>query len=194
MLQWFKKTHKDVAYLDIWRDAKINFDPNQPIDASWSVDAYEAPLGTDAQGELFDRAVWHLLRYHFYPPSVMRHTSSFAQENRKVRVGDRIVQRIRLIPGVLDVLTMNVVNALFYEHHRKGFSYITSENHVQTGEFTAIVTRRPNGDVVLMMHAVSKPGPRMPWFGLPFVRFYQQRAHRLGIAHFQAQLAKGADD
>lgn len=184
MLEWFPKSPPLETYLDKLGQPASNFDPEQPIDHTWHVDQHEHLLGPDVDG-LFARAVDLLLRYQFYPPQVMHHTSDFSLENRQLRFGDRIVQRIHAIPGVLDAITMNRITSTLAEPTRIGFTYTTTEHHLETGEWTATVLRKRDGQVALVMYAVSKPGPKMPGWARPFARAVQLRAHRLGVEHFQ---------
>jgi len=184
MLEWFPKPQDLGKYLDQLGQPENNFDPEQPIDNTWHVDQHEMPLGLDQDG-LFDRAVQHLLRYQFYPPSVLHHASDFSRDNRILRFGDRIVQRIHAIPGLLDVITMNRITATFAEPNRIGFTYTTTEHHLEMGEWTATVLRKRDKQVVFVMHALSKPEPKMPLWAKPFSRALQIRAHRLGMEYFK---------
>lgn len=187
MLEWFPRPRPLEKDLDAIGHPPINFDPEQPIDNTWHVDQRELFLGLDESG-LFRRAVDLLLHYHFYPPSVLHHASDFARENRALRFGDRIVQRIHVIPGLLDVVTMNRVTATLAEPHRIGFTYTTTEHHLETGEWSATVVRKRNGQVALFMLAISKPAVPMPLWARPFARALQLRAHRLGFQHFKQLL------
>jgi len=184
MFNWFPKTSNDLNTLNRWKTSPTNFEPNQPIDRSWYVDSHQVSLGKD-EGDVFDRAARLLFGYRFYPPGVMHHTSTFEQEDRLLHMGDRILQRIHLIPGVLDVLTLTYIRNTMVEYHRKGFTYATTERHLEMGEWTAVITRRPGEDVKLMLYSISKPGPHMPLWAKPLARMYQVRAHRLGIEHFR---------
>ncbi len=184
MLEWFPKPYPLEKYLDTLSQPANNFNPEQPIDNSWHVDQHEMPLGPDQDG-LFERAVQLLLRYQFYPPSVLIHTSDFAREDRNLRYGDRIAQCIHAIPLLLDVIAMNRITATFAEPNRIGFTYTTTEHHLEMGEWTATVLRKRDQQVTLVLHALSKPGPKMPRWALPFSRAVQLRAHRLGMAHFK---------
>lgn len=187
MFDWFPKPSPFEAYLDQLGQPPNNFDPEQPIDHTWHVDQHEISLGSGTgpdAGGLFERAVDLLLHYQFYPPSVMRHASDFSRENRHLRYGDRVVQRIHVIPGLLDVITMNRVTATLAEPNRIGFTYTTTEYQFEMGEWTATVIRKRDGQVSLVMYAVSKAGPKMPWWARPFARALQLRAHRLGMENF----------
>ena len=184
MLEWFPKPNPLEKYLDTFGQPPNNFDPEQPVDHTWHVDQHEVILGPD-KDELFDRAVHLLLHYQLYPPSVLHHTSDFARENRHLRFGDRIIQRIHAIPGLLDAVTMNRITSTLAEPNRIGFTYTTTEHHLEMGEWTATVIRKRDGQVALLMHAISKPGPKMPGWAMPFARAMQLRAHRLGMENFQ---------
>lgn len=188
MFSFLGSPKDDHQYLEKWKNLPLNFDPNQPTDPSWQVDEYEQLLGKNDEREawpLFERASYHLLRYHYYPSSVMTHTSDFEMDDRHMRPGDRIIQRIRLIPGILDVITMNQVKYMVFERRRKGFTVHTTENHLEMGEWTAVVSLQKNNDVSLLLHALSRPGPKMPFWAYPFARPYQRRAHRLGLHNFK---------
>jgi len=184
MLIWFPKAEDLYKYLRAIGDPPNNFDPEQPIDNTWHVDQHEVTLGPDEDG-LFDRAVEKLLKYHFYPPSFLDFAGDFQNERRPLRYGDRIVQQITVIPDILEVITMNRVTATIAESNRIGFTYTTTEYHLEIGEWTAVVIRKRDNQVVLAMHAISKPGPKMPLWAMPFSRALQLRAHRLGLEHFK---------
>jgi uncharacterized protein (UPF0548 family) len=184
MLIWFPKAVDLYKYLRTIGNPPSNFDPEQPIDHTWYVDQHEVGFGKDEDG-LFERAVEKLLKYHFYPPSLLDYASDFQVEHRLLRYGDRIVQQIFVIPNFLEVITMNRVTATISEPNRIGFTYTTTEHHFEMGEWTAVVIRKRDNQVYLAMHAISKPGPKMPPWAKPFARAFQIRAHRLGLAHFK---------
>lgn len=190
MLEWFPKSSPLETYLDKLGQPPSNFDPEQPIDSTWHVDQHEVPLGPDHDG-LFARAVDSLLRYQFYPPSVMHFTGDFVRENRQLRFGDRVLQRIHVIPGVLDTVTMNRVTSTLAEPNRIGFTYTTTEHQLEMGEWTATVLRKRDGQVALVMYSVSKSGPKMPGWAKPFARTFQLRAHRLGMEYFRLLVQSG---
>jgi uncharacterized protein (UPF0548 family) len=126
------------------------------------------------------------LRYRFYPPDVMMHTSDFDQQRRRMKTGDHIVQRIRILPG-LDVLTMNEVMRMTDESRSAGFAYATTAKHDEVGQWSADVTLDDAGALHLRIHSVGKAN--LPFFMKPFARWIQLRAHRRGIAAFKAALA-----
>ena len=125
---WFGKARaKDAQYLQKWREAPLTYSPRQPIDSNWNVDRYETVLGRDDTGNLFRRAAELTLKNRFYPPEVMVNTSDFGLENRPVRVGDRIIQRIRLLQigerPVWEVLTMNEITEVIDEPKSRVYLY-----------------------------------------------------------------------
>ena len=187
--EWFPRAHDDARYLRLWRGAALTYSPGQPIDATWHQDDYPSVIGHDATPQLFERASHLLMRYRFYPADVMRHISDFGLEQRPLRAGDRIVQRIHILRWLdlplLDVITMNEVTAVVDEERRQGFTYTTTQCHAEVGEWTALVEWRESGDVTLTLRAVSRPGPRLPFFAHSFARQLQLRAHHRALASFR---------
>ena len=136
---------------------------------------------------LFERAADHLLRYHFYPEDVMLHTSDFSLVNRRMRVNDRIVQRIHVVPGLIDILTMNELVGVIDEARRAGFAYATTAKHDEIGQWSAQVQWRD--DASLWLTIDSYGGPDVPWFARSLARRIQLRAHQRGIVHFRQLIA-----
>jgi uncharacterized protein (UPF0548 family) len=186
MFLWFNQPASLPQLLDAWGQPAFNYDPNQPTDASWKVDIYEMPLPEPPDPQGFDRLSERLFRYEFYPPGVLTHASDASLASRPLRTGDRIIQRIRVIPGILDYVSLNVVSAVVYEARRRGFTCRTTARHLEQGEWSAFVIRRKSGEAALLVQSVSKA--RLPFFMRPYARLLQKRAHRLGIAHFIANL------
>ena len=182
MLIWFQKRLDLYALLEKWRKTGSNYDPDQPIDATWQVDGYEVPLGHAHSA--YEPAVHRLFRYDLYPSNVLEAAADFIKEDRMPAFGDRIVQRIRVIPGILSAVTMNIVSSVWHEHDRRGFTAVTSEEHYLMGEWTATVSRKRSGEAVLMIHAISRPSKRMPVFAGPLARRLQVRAQYQAIDHF----------
>jgi uncharacterized protein (UPF0548 family) len=133
-----------------------------------------------------------LLHYQFYPPDVMRHTSDFSRDKRRMRSGDRIVQRIRVItlfgfPGI-DVITMNRIVNVIDEPRCAGLTYATTTMHSEEGRWSASVTWDEADDVWLDITAVSRPSPREPRLIHPLMIHLQKRAHRRGMEAFLGEL------
>ena len=186
---WFGSSKNDARYLDLWREAPLTYSPDQAIDSEWHVDRYEIVLGKDTSGDLFQRAGLLTLRNRFYPPQVMVNTSDFQREDRPVRAGDRVLQRIRILTAwdhpVLEVLTMNEITEVIDEPRRKGFTYTTTAVHSELGEWAPCVEWRENGEVVLVIMVVSRTRPGASRLSRRITRWLQLRAHRLSIMNFK---------
>lgn len=179
----------DEQYLSLWRDAPLSYVPGQPTDASWHSDDYAEVLVHDPHGTYFQRAADWLMRYQFYPPSLMHHVSDFSQEKRWLRAGDRLVQRIhgRNVLGfpIFDLLTMNEIYTVIDEPRRKGFTYATTQVHIECGEWSPSIEWLENNDLLLTIHVHSRLARTMPGLVIAYSRRIQTRAHHQGIAHFR---------
>lgn len=191
---WFGQAKtEDVKYLSAWRDAALTYSPDMEMDSSWNVDRYEVILGQDPSGALFRRAAQLTLTNQFYPSDVMSTVSDFSLENRPVRAGDRIVQRIRVVQyntmPILEVLTMNEITQVIDEARRAGFTYTTTEAHSEIGEWSPRVEWRENDEVALVVEVVSRSINRTSKLGRRLTRHLQLRAHALSIENFRCLLA-----
>lgn len=184
MLVWLSKKVDLYAVLDQWSDEGCNYAPDQAVDSSWNVDGFEIALGTSDEHSLFDRAVQRLFRFNVYPASILEFVADFVRDDRPPEKGDRIVERVRVIPGILDAVTMNIVTAVWQEPDHHGFTMVTSERQYEMGEWTASISRKPDGEITLVMHVVSKPSHRLPAIAHGFARSLQKRAHRLALESF----------
>lgn len=195
-LNWFNDGCCDIKYLDEWCDVPINYDPQQSKGTGWHTDHYEEVIGNDPGGGLFRQAADLLMRYQFYPPQIMNHISDFELENRPLQVGDRVAQRIhiwsvRTLP-VLDAIGMIEIYKAFFDARACGFTYVTVATHIEQGEWSAGLQWQQNGDVRLTVHAVSRPAPQEPARNHRFIRAFQKKAHRFGIAYFKQLTLQGA--
>jgi uncharacterized protein (UPF0548 family) len=178
----------DEPYLDAWRAAPLTYQRGQAVDASWHADHYEYVIGAgSSHANLFERAADLLLRYQFYPPTIMAHVSDFGREGRRMRARDRIVQRIRSQRIPIEGLTMNAVTAVIDEPDRAGFSYVTTQVHAEMGEWSALIEKHADG-VKLTIDAFSRTRPDFPSFLRGYARHAQKRAHNQGIAYFSQRV------
>ncbi len=186
----------DARYLDLWRDVPLSYHLGQAVDVTFHTDDHETIIATEATPRSFGTAADLLLRYQFYPPHLMHHVSDFSRENRTMRVGDRIVQRINglALAGipiqVMEGVTMNELAALTDEPRRKGFTYVTTQAHFELGEWSAQVEWRADNTLVLHIHALSRAAYSVPSLFYPMMRRGQKRAHEMGIAFFTAAVLK----
>jgi len=188
MLIWFSKNVDLYAQLDAWRNAGSNYEPDQAVDNRWSVDGLEAEIGSADDPQAFERAVDQLFAYDVYPASVMQTAADFIREQRPPRTGDRIIQRIHVLPGILDALVMNIVSAVWHENDRRGFTVITSEYQYLSGEWTASISRKRSGALTFMLHAISLPAPRLPSLAHGVARRLQTAGFKKAAAHFKKTL------
>lgn len=184
----------DERLLQEWRNAPLTYTPGQTIDSSWHTDHHQEMITANGTAQQFARARDLLLRYQFYPLSLMHHVSDFSRENRLMRPGDRIVQRIHstTVLGIplLDSITMNEVTAVIDEPRRVGFTYITTAAHAELGEWSALIVWRDDGAFILTIDAISRLAYYMPNWLAPRSRRLQLRAHDLGMESFKNAVLK----
>jgi uncharacterized protein (UPF0548 family) len=184
VLVWFCNKVDLYAVLDQWCDEESNYELDQAVDKSWNVDGFEIALGKSDENSVFERAVQRLFHYDVYPDSVLEFVADFVRDDRLPQTGDRIVERIRVIPGIVDAVTMNIVTAVWREPDHHGFTMVTSERQYEMGEWTASISRKPDGEIAFVMNIISKPSHRLPAFAHGFARRLQKRAHRLALESF----------
>ena len=179
-----------MKHLDMWSDAPLSFKSGQATISDWHTDYYETILTRAGNGRLFQKAAHLLMRYQFYPETLLSAFGDFnLHPERQLRVGDRIVQRIHVARlfgrPLLDVIGLTEVRRVIDTPRCQGFTYVTVTPHVEQGEWSACVTWRDNGDLVLTMDAISRPAPQEPARNHRFMRAFQKKAHQAGIAHFK---------
>lgn len=186
---------RDAAYLDQWRTVPLTYRPGQPVSERFRRDHYEIPLLSQVDSAAFARAADHLLRYHFYPPAIMSHVSDFSLANRRMRPGDRLIQRIRAANPfgwtIVEGITMNEIWSVTDEARRAGFTYVTTEAHEEIGEWSAQIEWRADHSLLLTVSALSRTSDRIPRWMSPLTRRVQQGAHHAGIAHFRQIITSG---
>ena len=184
LLDWFSKTVDMNAILDRWRGEGSNYHPEGAAEGACYLDNFEVALGTSEDQRLYDKAVQRLFAYRYYPDSVLTAVADFARDGRLPLPGDRIVQRIKVIPYILDAITMNIVKSVWREPDSSGFTIITSERHYEVGEWTVAIDRHPNGEVALVVRIDSYPSNQLRFLARWFARALQLRAHRLARRDF----------
>lgn len=194
-LSWFDDGCCDVKYLDKWQDAPLSFTPCQATNSDWHTDSYEKIILHQANGRSFQKAVDHLLRFHFYPNQILSFTGDFTREQRRVRPGDRIVQRIHLFKlfgrPILDAIAITEITDVVDESRRAGFSYATVFPHLAQGQWQAAVIWDESGALRLTVDSILRPDPVEPASNHSLIRYYQRQAHQQGLSHF-AQLVQTA--
>lgn len=191
-LNWFNDGCCDVRYLDLWDKAPLNFHVDQLDEGSWHHDHYEQLIGHDPSGHIFQIAAYYLLRHAFYPETLMTTTTDYGLQDRRAKVGDRIVQRIHLLKflekPILDVIGMTEVTQIVDNSRHAMLVYATVDTHVEQGQWCASVEWLPTGNVVLSVSTVSRPAPKEPRHTHAYMRAFQKQAHFIGISHFIQQV------
>jgi hypothetical protein len=195
-LSWFDDGCCDVKYLDEWQDAPLSFTPGQVTDSNWYSDSYDQVIMPRADESAFQKAADLLLRYRFYPDHILSFTGDFDLEQRQVRVGDRIVQRIHVLRllgrAILDVIAITEVTDVVNEPRRAGLSYATVFPHVAQGQWQAAVIWGKMGELRLAVKAILRLDPTEPARNRRLIRFFQRQAQRHGLDHFKQLSQKAA--
>lgn len=179
----------DSRTLDLWRSAKPTYRRGDELNGlPWKHDRHSNLIAPHATRGQLERAAGLLWCYQFYPPEILEHVSDFSRAGRALREGDLILQRIHVVPGLLDAITLVLVSEVIDEPRRKGFAYVTTQAHFEIGEWWGWVELKPDGALSIHIRSVSRAGPRLPAWQRGFARQLQLRAHRAGIAHFAAQV------
>ncbi|MGQ0600185.1 MAG: DUF1990 family protein [Anaerolineales bacterium] len=191
-LEWLPtlSAHNDARWLAQWRAARPTYQRGDELDGlRWKDDRHTRSLNPAAPRALFDRAAERLLRYDFYPPTMLTHTSEFVRQNRRLRLGELIVQRIHAVPGLLDVVTATRVSEVIDEPRRQGFAYVATQAHFEIGEWWCWLAWQPEGELTVHIRSISRAGPRLPRWQRGYARRLQLRAHAAGLARFAALVA-----
>ncbi len=191
-LEWLPFLHPRDAARDYaaWATARPTYQRGDELRSPafgggrWKDDAHCQVLAPVATRGLYERAAGQLLRYRFYPPRFMESFGAFAQAQRRLREGDAILQRIHVVPGLVDAVTLVRVSERIDEPRRQGFAYVTTQCHFEIGEWWCWVELRPDQSLTLNLRSISRAGPRIAGWQRGFTRRFQLAAHRAGLAHF----------
>jgi hypothetical protein len=128
-----------------------------------------------------------LFDYQIFPDHIMAFKNEWAAENRKMEIGDTIMQQVYIPPTkifsqkiVFGVRISEIINQV----DRKGFSYETLEGHVEKGVSTFTVVQLDN-KVSFKVVTYSAPANILtrlvgPFFSVPF-QTYCTRAALLNV-------------
>ena len=188
-LEWFPflSPRDDARFLQLWEWADDTYQRgDELLGRGWHDDRHIHLITPAASRALFERAAERLMRYDFYPASIIEHVSGATRASRWLRLNDRIVQRIHGLAGWVDGVTMTRVSEVIAEPRRAGFSYVTTEAHFEIGEWWCWVEWKTGGELTINIRAISQPGPRLPAFFRRTGRMFQLRAHHTGLERFAA--------
>jgi len=171
-----------------WADEAVtNWDPVRGGKRAWVCwdDSIEADLGPDPSGERFRRIRDVALRGDYYPPDAVRFFGRFRTENRALRVGDRVIQRARIIPFLPWPIAWSVAEIYVVEDdaHRFQIGYVTTSRHHARGIWCAELQIRERR-LILAVRSTASPRSILFWLGLPLARWLQLRARRRALEEF----------
>jgi hypothetical protein len=124
-----------------------------------------------------------LFDYQIFPDNIMTFKNEWAEENRKMKIGDTIAQQVYIPPTntFSQKLIFGVrINEIIDQSDRKGFSYETLEGHVEKGISTFTVEQLDN-KIVFKIQTYSTPGNILtkllgPIFSVPYQTFCTKTA------------------
>ena len=132
-----------------------------------------------------------LFDYKIFPSNIMTFMTQWGQENRKMKIGDTILQQVYIPPTKTfsQKITFGVrINRIIDETERKGFSYETIEGHVEKGESTFTI-EKGDGGLIFIIKTFSEPGNLLtklvgPIFTVP----YQTYCTRTALENVKSQI------
>src|SRR5690606_28294336 len=92
-----------------------------------------------------------LFDYKIFPKNIMTHLSEWKLNNRKMKVGDTVVQQVFIPPTKTfsQKIVFGVkISEIFDGPTKKGFSYETLDGHVEKGISTFTLEQRPDKSTV----------------------------------------------
>ncbi|RYE39205.1 MAG: DUF1990 family protein [Sphingobacteriales bacterium] len=114
--------------------------------------------------------------YQLFPSKILTYKSEWGTENRKMKVGDTVLQQA-FIPPIqafsVKVLFGVRINQIFREQDKLGFSYETLEGHVEKGISIFTLENQLGGKPIFKIHTFSQPGNFLtklagPVFSIPY--------------------------
>ena len=101
-----------------------------------------------------------LFDYQIFPDNIMTFKNQWTDENRKMRIGDTIVQQVYIPPTKTfsqKIIFGVRVNEIIYQPDKRGFSYETLKGHVEKGISTFTVEQLGN-KLIFKIQTYSTPG------------------------------------
>jgi hypothetical protein len=140
-------------------------------------------IDIDAKKDLGRVDLEVLFDYKIFPSNIMTSLTQWELEKRKMRMGDTILQQVFIPPTKMLSLKMVFgvrINNIIDEADKKGFSYVTIDGHVETGESTFTIENR-DGQLVFEVKTFSEPGNLLtklvgPIFTVPYQTYCTRTA------------------
>lgn len=151
-------------------------------------------IALDTNKHLADVNLNTLFDYNIFPDNIMHHHAQWKEENRRMQVGDTIVQQVYLPPvkSFSQKIIFGVrVNEIIDQKDKKGFSYETLNGHVEKGISTFTVEQGEHQQLIFKIHTYSAPGNLLarilgPVFSTPYQTFCTKSA----LAHVKKIIEK----
>ncbi|MBJ7428812.1 MAG: DUF1990 family protein [Bacteroidia bacterium] len=136
-----------------------------------------------------------LFDYKIFPNNIMSFKTQWASENRKMNIGDNIVQQVYIPPTKIfsqKIIFGVRINEVIDQPNKKGFSYETLEGHIEKGVSTFSVEQL-NNKLIFKIHTYSTPGNFLtklvgPIFSIPYQTFCTKSALENVKQQLEAQL------
>jgi len=126
-----------------------------------------------------------LFNYQIFPDNIMAFKTQWQDENRKMKVGDTIVQQACIPP--LKAFSQKIIfgvriSEIINLPNKKGFSYETLEGHVEKG-ISIFTIEQLNDERIFKIQTYSTPGNFLtrllgPVFSVPYQTFCTRKALR----------------
>lgn len=124
-----------------------------------------------------------LFDYNIFPDKIMSFKTQWANENRKMNIGDTIMQQVYLPPTKIfsqKIIFGVRINEVIDQLNKKGFSYETLEGHVEKGISTFTLEQLHN-KLIFKIHTYSTSGNFLtkllgPIFSIPYQTFCTKSA------------------
>ncbi len=124
-----------------------------------------------------------LFDYKIFPNNIMTFKEEWAEQGRKMRIGDTIVQQVHIPPtkSFSQKIIFGVrISGIIDQKDKKGFSYETLEGHVEKGVSTFTVEQLDD-QLIFKIQTYSTPGNFLtkllgPIFSIPYQTFCTKAA------------------
>ena len=135
-------------------------------------------IKADTNKKLNDIDLSFFFAYKIFPDNIMTFFTEWGNENRKMNIGDTIMQQLYLPPTkiVSQKLIFGVrINEIINLPHKIGFSYETLEGHVEKGLSTFTVEQMAE-EILFKIQTFSAPANLLtkmvgPIFSVPYQTF-----------------------
>jgi len=119
-----------------------------------------------------------IMKGAYYPPEIIRFHGEFQEEDRAIRKGDRVLQRLTF--GPIRTWTMTEIWVAERDKESCRLGYVTTKCHHGRGIWSATLYKK-EGRLWLKVEATSGPQSFWFWIGLPIARAIQMYTWKAAI-------------